>query len=109
MSDTKDMEFNREEFLKKFIQNHSLSDEELSQISGGVFEGGSPIPKFKIGERFKFDKERSVLGDGYTYGVVTGYFKYFGPLVGWTYKGTIHYGNSFIEDDCIPEYDMIPY
>lgn len=47
-----------EEFMNELKKNYEVSDEEMSKASGGASPIGSPLPKFKPGDRVK-------VGDSY--------------------------------------------
>ena len=90
-----------EEFMTDLKQKHSLTDDELSQVSGGAFGGDNPLPKFKPGDHFRVD---DVILEGYVISIKG----YYGGYAGWVYNCRLRDSQGWYEN---PEYEfnMEPY
>ena len=94
MADMKNTELNNEthnnneEYMDKLIHKLSLSDVELSQISGGYFDGDrhipNPLPKLKVGDPFKLRVDDTITGR------IMRVCYYGGPSLGYIYEVVCH-------------------
>ena len=84
-----------EEFMNELKKNHPMSDEEMSQVSGGVL-GDTPLPKFKPGDHFRVD---DVILEGYVISIKG----YYGGYAGWVYNCRLRDKEGWYEN---PEYEF---